>query len=69
MQRMKIKRLPAILTIHLKRFKYQEKLQKFIKLNSRVPFSYELRLFNTADNAENHDRLYQLSCIIVHIGA
>lgn len=45
--RMKIKKLPNILALHLKRFKYQEQLQKYIKLTYRVVFPFELRLFNT----------------------
>lgn len=44
---MKIKKLPNILALHLKRFKYQEQLQKYIKLTYRVVFPFELRLFNT----------------------
>jgi ubiquitin C-terminal hydrolase len=46
-KRMKIKKLPNILALHLKRFKYQEDLQRFIKLTCRVVFPLELRLFNT----------------------
>jgi hypothetical protein len=48
--RMKIKKLPNILALHLKRFKYQEQLQKYIKLTYRVVFPFELRLFNTVSN-------------------
>lgn len=44
---MKIKKLPNVLALHLKRFKYQERLQKYIKLSYRVVFPFELRLFNT----------------------
>lgn len=66
--RMKIKRLPNLLALHLKRFKYQEDLQRYTKLNYRVAFPFELRLFNTADNAKNPDRLYSLWAIVVHIG-
>ena len=46
-KRMKIKKLPNILAIHLKRFKYQEKLQRMGKLSYRVVFPLELRVFNT----------------------
>ena len=66
--RMKIKRLPNILALHLKRFKYQEELKKYIKLTYRVAFPFELRLFNTVDDVENPDRLYELFGIVVHIG-
>ncbi|KAA1471603.1 cysteine proteinase [Dentipellis sp. KUC8613] len=68
-KRMKIKKLPNILALHLKRFKYQEDVQKYIKLAYRVAFPLELRLFNTVDDAENPDRLYELFAIVVHIGS
>ena len=67
--RMKIKKLPNVLALHLKRFKYQEDVQKYIKLAYRVAFPLELRLFNTVDDAEDPDRLYELFAIVVHIGA
>ncbi|KAJ3219535.1 hypothetical protein HDU67_000480 [Dinochytrium kinnereticum] len=67
-KRMKIKKLPNILAVHLKRFKYQEKLQRYIKLSYRVVFPMELRLFNTSDDAEDSESLYVLSSVIVHIG-
>lgn len=66
--RMKIKRLPHVLALHLKRFKYQERLQKFIKLSYRVVFPLELRLFDTCDDTMDSDRLYSLFAIVVHIG-
>ncbi|EED83732.1 predicted protein, partial [Postia placenta Mad-698-R] len=67
-KRMKIKKLPNILALHLKRFKYQEDVGKYIKLAYRVAFPFQLRLFNTVDDAENPDRLYELFAIVVHIG-
>ncbi|RPD54471.1 cysteine proteinase [Lentinus tigrinus ALCF2SS1-7] len=67
-KRMKIKKLPNILALHLKRFKYQEDVGKYIKLAYRVAFPLELRLFNTVDDAEDPDRLYELFAIVVHIG-
>ncbi|KAI0756027.1 hypothetical protein C8Q80DRAFT_1068642, partial [Daedaleopsis nitida] len=67
-KRMKIKKLPNVLALHLKRFKYQEDLQKYIKLAYRVAFPFELRLFNTVDDAVDPDRLYELFAIVVHIG-
>jgi ubiquitin carboxyl-terminal hydrolase 9/13 len=66
--RMKIKKLPNVLALHLKRFKYQEDVQKYIKLAYRVAFPFELRLFNTVDDAPDPDRLYELFAIVVHIG-
>ncbi|KZP28893.1 cysteine proteinase [Athelia psychrophila] len=67
-KRMKIKKLPNVLALHLKRFKYQEDVQKYIKLAYRVAFPFELRLFNTVDDAQDPDRLYELFAIVVHIG-
>lgn len=67
-KRMKIKQLPNVLALHLKRFKYQEEVQRYIKLTYRVAFPLELRLFNTVDGVSNPDRLYQLFAIVVHIG-
>ena len=66
--RMKIKKLPNVLALHLKRFKYQEDLRKYIKLTYRVAFPFELRLFNTVDEVDDPDRLYELFGIVVHIG-
>ncbi|THH28674.1 hypothetical protein EUX98_g5520 [Antrodiella citrinella] len=68
-KRMKIKKLPNVLALHLKRFKYQEDTGRYIKLTYRVAFPYHLRLFNTVDDAEDPDRLYELFAIVVHIGA
>lgn len=67
-KRMKIKRLPKILALHLKRFKYTEDLQRLQKLFHRVVYPYHLRLFNTTDDAEDPDRLYELNAVVVHIG-
>ncbi|KAG6841741.1 hypothetical protein C0991_007627 [Blastosporella zonata] len=67
-KRMKIKRLPNILALHLKRFKYQEESQRYVKLAYRVAFPFELRLFNTVDEMDDADRLYNLFGIVVHIG-
>lgn len=66
--RMKIKKLPNVLALHLKRFKYQEDVGRYIKLSYRVAFPMELRLFNTVDDMEDADRLYNLFAIVVHIG-
>jgi ubiquitin carboxyl-terminal hydrolase 12/46 len=44
-KRMKIKKLPNVLALHLKRFKFIDNM--FKKLSYRVVFPLELRLFNT----------------------
>ncbi|KAF5675004.1 ubiquitin thiolesterase [Fusarium heterosporum] len=67
-KRMKVKRLPKILTLHLKRFKYTEDYSRLQKLFHRVVYPYHLRMFNTTDNAEDPDRLYELYAVVVHIG-
>lgn len=67
-KRMKIKKLPNVLALHLKRFKYQEDTGRYIKLAYRVAFPFQLRLFNTVDDADNPDRLYELFAIVIHIG-
>lgn len=67
-KRMKIKRLPRILALHLKRFKYSEEIGRHQKLFHRVVYPYHLRLFNTTDDAEDADRLYELYAVVVHIG-
>ncbi|KAL9629346.1 MAG: hypothetical protein Q9204_005323 [Flavoplaca sp. TL-2023a] len=67
-KRMKIKQSPKILALHLKRFKYTEDMQRLQKLFHRVVYPYHLRLFNTTDDAEDPDRLYELYAVVVHIG-
>ncbi|KAK5134653.1 hypothetical protein LTR08_006309 [Meristemomyces frigidus] len=67
-KRMKIKRLPQILALHLKRFKYTEDLQRLQKLFHKVVYPFHLRLFNTTDDAGDPDRLYELYAVVVHIG-
>lgn len=68
-RRMCVKKLPKILALHLKRFKYVEQLQKYKKLSYRVVFPLELRLCNTSDDAEDPDRLYALFAVVVHVGS
>ncbi|KAK5101281.1 hypothetical protein LTS08_004888 [Lithohypha guttulata] len=67
-KRMKIKKLPKVLTLHLKRFKYTEDFGRLQKLFHKVVYPYHLRLFNTTDDADDPDRLYELYAVVVHIG-
>lgn len=68
-KRMKIKRLPRILALHLKRFKYTEDYGRLQKLFHRVVYPFHLRLLNTTDDAEDPDRLYELYAVVVHLGS
>ncbi|XP_072989758.1 ubiquitin carboxyl-terminal hydrolase 4 [Typha latifolia] len=65
-KRMKIKKPPNILVIHLKRFKYIEQLGRLKKLSYRVVFPLELKLSNTTDNS---DLEYSLVAVVVHLGS
>ncbi|XP_058086367.1 ubiquitin carboxyl-terminal hydrolase 4 isoform X2 [Magnolia sinica] len=65
-KRMKIKKPPHILVIHLKRFKYIEQLSRYKKLSYRVVFPLELKLSNTMDDEDNE---YSLFAVVVHVGS
>ena len=67
-KRMKIKQPPNILALHLKRFKWSESNNAYVKHASRVVFPLDLRLFTT-DQTNQPDQLYELSAIVVHIGS
>uniref|UniRef100_A0A4W5PWH7 Ubiquitin carboxyl-terminal hydrolase 46 n=1 Tax=Hucho hucho TaxID=62062 RepID=A0A4W5PWH7_9TELE len=68
-KRMRVKKLPMILALHLKRFKYMEQLHRYTKLSYRVVFPLELRLFNTSGDSVNLDRMYDLVAVVVHCGS
>ncbi|XP_077085614.1 ubiquitin carboxyl-terminal hydrolase 12 [Siphateles boraxobius] len=68
-KRMRVKKLPMILALHLKRFKYMDQLHRYTKLSYRVVFPLELRLFNTSGDATNPERLYDLVAVVVHCGS
>jgi ubiquitin carboxyl-terminal hydrolase 9/13 len=65
---MKIKKSPKILALHLKRFKYTEDMQRNLKLFHRVVYPPTLRLFNTTDDADDPEKMYELYAVVVHIG-
>eukprot|EP01095_Lingulamoeba_sp_RSL-Kostka_P015703 TRINITY_DN7322_c0_g1_i1.p1 TRINITY_DN7322_c0_g1~~TRINITY_DN7322_c0_g1_i1.p1 ORF type:complete len:371 (+),score=84.17 TRINITY_DN7322_c0_g1_i1:369-1481(+) len=68
-KRMRIKKLPSTLIIHLKRFKYIEQIQSHKKLLHRVPFPFELTLSSTADGIEeDDDTYYELFSVVIHVG-
>ncbi|XP_076362540.1 ubiquitin-specific protease 12/46 isoform X3 [Tachypleus tridentatus] len=68
-KRMRVKKLPMILALHLKRFKYMEQQSRHTKLSYRVVFPLELRLFNTSDDAYNPNRMYDLVAVVIHCGS
>jgi ubiquitin carboxyl-terminal hydrolase 12/46 len=63
----RIKKAPLVLAIHLKRFKFIERLQRHRKLSYRVPFSMELRLPRTGE--DDPDALYHLFAVVIHVGS
>lgn len=65
-KRMKIKKPPHILVIHLKRFKYIEQLGRYKKLSYRVVFPMELKLSSSVNDA---DAEYSLFAVVVHVGS
>lgn len=64
----KIKKLPEVLVINFKRFKYDEKVDKLVKLFESISYPFKLRLFNTTENQEEFN-LYELYGLVIHIGA
>lgn len=68
-KRMRVKKLPKLLALHLKRFKYAEHLNRYTKLSYRVLFPLELRLFNLKEESCVNDKLYDLVAVVVHCGA
>ncbi|KAF0906480.1 hypothetical protein E2562_011472 [Oryza meyeriana var. granulata] len=65
-KRMKIKKAPHILVIHLKRFKYVEQLSRHKKLSYRVVYPMELKLGSMSEDA---DCEYSLFAVVVHVGS
>ncbi|XP_035531701.1 LOW QUALITY PROTEIN: ubiquitin carboxyl-terminal hydrolase 12 [Morone saxatilis] len=68
-KRMEVKKLPMILALHLKRFKYMTSCTATPNCPYRVVFPLELRLFNTSGDATNPDRMYDLVAVVVHCGS
>lgn len=71
----KLKDLPEILVINFKRFKYDENVDKMVKLFDSISYPSTLRLFNTTttskkneDKSEDDFSLYDLYALVVHIG-
>ncbi|CCE86502.1 Piso0_004997 [Millerozyma farinosa CBS 7064] len=72
----KMKKLPEVLVINLKRFKYDDKMDRMVKLFDSISYPFSLRLFNTATSSNDagdsfrndHFSLYELYALVVHIG-
>lgn len=71
----KLKNSPEVLVINFKRFKYDDKLDRMVKLFDSILYPLKLRLFNTTSQTEdsqgaaNQDyALYGLYALVVHIG-
>ncbi|RCK66999.1 Ubiquitin carboxyl-terminal hydrolase 9 [Candida viswanathii] len=64
----KVKKLPKVLVINLKRFKYDEQMDKMVKLFDSISYPLKLRLFNTTDDESLQDQLYELYALVIHIG-
>ena len=62
---MRVKKLPMILALHLKRFKYVEQYNRHIKVSHRVVFPLELRLFNTVSILHMYLFVHSISLNIV----
>lgn len=67
-RRMKIRKLPQVLALHLKRFKFEPEIQRHVKLQHVVRYETTLRLSNTTDDATDPDRLYELYAVVIHLG-
>jgi ubiquitin C-terminal hydrolase len=66
---MRLKLLPNVLALHLKRFKFIEQIGRYKKLSYRVCFPLELKLPNTSDETEDPDRAYSLFGVVIHVGS
>ncbi|OLY83541.1 Ubiquitin carboxyl-terminal hydrolase 4 [Smittium mucronatum] len=66
-RRMRVKRLPNVLALHLKRFKYKESIGNYVKLNYRVNYPLTLRVPDTTQQTEDVE--YNLVGTIVHLGS
>lgn len=66
---MRIKKLPHILALHLKRFQFTDDWQRLSKLFHTVVFPSELKLSNITNDKDKGDRLYELFAAVIHIGS
>lgn len=74
----KLKSTPDVLIINFKRFKYDDKVDRMVKLFDSISYPLRLRLFNTTKELEKEvseddylrldSKLYGLYALVVHIG-
>lgn len=62
-----MRKLPKLLALHLKRFKYSEKENTNIKLFNSIKYPLKLNVASTFD--ENIKKNYELTGIVMHMGA
>mmetsp|Transcript_7686 Transcript_7686/g.21025 ORF Transcript_7686/g.21025 Transcript_7686/m.21025 type:complete len:396 (+) Transcript_7686:123-1310(+) len=77
-KRMRIKRMPPVLALHLKRFKYMEQLGRYKKLSYRVMFPQELRVPGVVaapigpdgepTESQEEEVVYDLFAVVIHVG-
>lgn len=63
-KKMILEKLPKVLVLHLKRFRYDQARNGFLKLHHRVSFALELKLWCS----EEPDVLFKLKGVVVHCG-
>ncbi|KAJ1501314.1 hypothetical protein HMI54_011029 [Coelomomyces lativittatus] len=69
-KRINIKKLPPILTLHLKRFKFMEDQQRHVKLMHHVKFPTSFTPFQSHSlNLNPPTPMYHLIAMVVHVGA
>jgi ubiquitin C-terminal hydrolase len=68
MKSTQIKTLPNFLSVHLRRFKYDEYKRGITKLIWQIPFPFKLRVATTYSSKPNSDSMYKLVGVVVHLG-
>jgi len=68
-KRIQVNQLPYCLALHLKRFKFNEEMGRFMKISARVVFPLQLRVpIRSGEATEGPEVFYRLYAVIVHIG-
>ncbi|KAJ3426337.1 hypothetical protein M0813_09137 [Anaeramoeba flamelloides] len=64
----RISKLPQILVIHQKRFKYFERIQSHKKLFHKVSLPLEFKILNTTKKCKKKNIPYELFAMVIHKG-